>query len=112
MVNQEAIEKSSGPCIILAGAGTGKTYTIIEKIKYLIENKIYNPEKIVFITFSNEAANNLVLRMDKILGQEAKKPIIRTFHGFSADILRKFGSSIGINEKFKILDPDQAKVVL
>ncbi len=112
MANQAAIEKKDGPCIILAGAGTGKTYTIVEKIKYLIENKIYSPEKIVCITFSNEAANNLILRIDKILGQETKKPIIRTFHGFSADILRKYGEKININEKFRILDPDQAKVVL
>ncbi|MEK6850412.1 MAG: UvrD-helicase domain-containing protein, partial [Nanoarchaeota archaeon] len=74
MANQAAIEKKDGPCIILAGAGTGKTYTIVEKIKYLIENKIYSPEKIVCITFSNEAANNLILRIDKILGQNASKP--------------------------------------
>ena len=112
MVNQEAIEKSKGPCVILAGAGTGKTYTIVEKIKYIISNKIYPAEKIVCITFSNEAANNLILRTDKLLGLKEKSPIIRTFHGFSADLLRKYGSKIGISEKFKILDPDQAKVVL
>ena len=111
MTNQAAIEKTQGPCIILAGAGTGKTYTIVEKIKYLIENKIYLPEKIVCITFSNEAANNLILRIGKILGNE-KTPIIRTFHGFSSDLLRKYGDKIGISKEFKILDPDQAKVIL
>ncbi len=109
-MNSEAIKKTTGPCVILAGAGTGKTYTIVEKIKYLIENKIYPPEKIVCITFSNEAANNLSLRVSKIVGQSSA--IIRTFHGFSADLLRKYGSEIGISKEFKILDPDQAKVVL
>ena len=112
MVNKEAIEKIKGPCIILAGAGTGKTYTIVEKIKYLIEKNIYEPEKIVCITFSNEAANNLSLRVSKIIGQNEKQPIIRTFHGFSADILRKYGQRINIKTDFKILDPDQAKVIL
>lgn len=110
----DAIEKVGGPCVVLAGAGTGKTYTIVEKIKYLIEKNVYAPEKIVCITFSNEAANNLILRIDKILAEigKDKKPIIRTFHGFSADLLRKYGDRIGIDNGFKILDPQQAMVIL
>ncbi len=110
MANEEAIQKSKGPCVIVAGAGTGKTYTIVEKIKYLIEQNIYPAGKIVCITFSNEAANNLMLRVNKFLGNNS--PVIRTFHGFSADLLRKYGDKIGISKEFKILDPDQAKVVL
>lgn len=110
---EKAIQKKEGPCVILAGAGTGKTYTIVEKVKYLVENKIVNPEKIVCITFSNEAANNLILRIDKILGnQESKNIVIRTFHGFSADLLRKNGDKINIPKDFKILDPEQAMVLL
>ena len=109
----DAVQKSLGPCVILAGAGTGKTYTIVEKIKYLVENKIYKPENIVCITFSNEAANNLAVRAGKALdGFKMGKPVIRTFHGLSADILRKHGEKIGINKEFKILDPDQAKIML
>jgi len=107
------IEKKEGPCVILAGAGTGKTYTIVEKIKNLISSGIYKPERVVCITFSNEAANNLLLRIRKSLDlSPEKEPIIRTFHGFSADLLRAYGDKIGINNKFKILDPDQAKVIL
>ncbi len=112
---QQILEKTKGPCVVLAGAGTGKTHTIAEKIKYLVQNNIYKPEKIVCITFSNEAANNLLLRVEKALGiamQDEKKPIIRTFHGFSADLLREHGDKIGISKDFKILDPDQAKVIL
>ena len=108
---EEAIKKTKGPCVVLAGAGTGKTYMIVEKIKYLISNKIYPSNKIVCITFSNEAANNLLNRVRKILiGND--EPIIRTFHGFSADLLRKYGDKIGINKEFNILTPDEAKVVL
>ena len=113
MKEGDAIHKKEGPCVILAGAGTGKTYTIVEKLKYLIGEKVYSPEKVVCITFSNEAANNLILRVGKSLSLDKNDGlIIRTFHGFSADLLRRYGSKIGINEKFKILNPDEAKVVL
>ncbi|MEK6892586.1 MAG: ATP-dependent DNA helicase [Nanoarchaeota archaeon] len=104
------IEKVTGPCLILAGAGTGKTYAIVEKIKHLIKNKIYPAKRIVCITFSNEAANNLLLRVQKSL-EENEFPIVRTFHGFSADLLRKYGDKIGISKDFKILEPEQAMVV-
>ncbi len=105
------IEKVIGPCLILAGAGTGKTYAIVEKITYLIKNKIYPAKRIACITFSNEAANNLSMRVQKSLESENESPVIRTFHGFSADLLRKYGDKIGISKDFKILEPEQAMVV-
>ena len=64
------------------------------------------------ITFSNEAANNLFLRIGKVLGKIDNGIVVRTFHGFSADLLREHGEKIGIKKDFKILDPDQAKVIL
>ncbi len=110
---EEAIRKVKGPCVILAGAGTGKTYTIVEKIKYLINNNIYRPERIVCITFSNEAANNLLSRVRKNVDFKGEsEPLIKTFHSFSADLLRKHGDKIGLNKEFNILTPDEAKVVL
>lgn len=112
MKQEEIVKKVKGPCVILAGAGTGKTHTIIEKINYLITSKTYEPERIVCITFSNEAANNLLGRIRKKLPQEQNEPIVKTFHAFSADIIRLHGSKIGIDEKFGILDPDEAKIVL
>ena len=110
---REAIEKAEGPCVILAGAGTGKTYTIVEKIKHLISEGIYEPERIVCITFSNEAANNLMARVQKAHNfKEGKEPIVKTFHAFSAEILRKYGDKIGVSKEFKVLTPDDAKVIL
>ena len=107
------IEKVTGPCVILAGAGTGKTHTIVEKIKYLIAHGIYSPERVVCITFSKEAAKNLFERVQKALSlEQGKEPIIRTFHAFSAELLRKHGASIGISPEFKILDTEQAMVLL
>ena len=112
-----AIQKTQGPCVILAGAGTGKTHTIVEKIKHLIQNKICPAEKIVCITFSNEAANSILARVQKSLpeqesGNWQKRPIIKTFHAFSADLLRTDGEKIRISPKFRILTPDEAKIIL
>lgn len=108
----DAIHKERGACVILAGAGTGKTHTIVEKLKHLIKEKSYSPEKIVCITFSNEAANNLLSRVRKSIKFDGTEPVIKTFHALSADLLRKYGEKIDIPEDFKILDPDQAKIVL
>ena len=111
---QEVIKKSTGPCVILAGAGTGKTYTIVEKMKYLIENNIYAPEKIVCLTFSNEAVASLQRRITTVIPSLAPphEPVIRTFHSFCADLLRMHGSKIGIKDSFRILLPDDAKILL
>jgi len=118
--NPPYLTQIQNPCIILAGAGTGKTQAIIEKTKYLIENKIFEPEKIVCITFSNEAANSIYERIEPILPEnpnklnqhKAPEPLIKTFHAFSADLLRQHGQKIGIKEDFKILTPDDAKIVI
>ena len=104
-----SIQKTQGPCLILAGAGTGKTFTIVEKIKHLISQKIYDPEKIVCLTFSNEAANSLRSRILPHI--KDKEPIIRTFHSFCSDLLKKHGENLGIS-KFNILLPDDAKILL
>ncbi len=101
------------PEAILAGAGTGKTYTIVEKLKLLLTSKIYKPEKIVCITFSNEACESIARRVRAAIDLgDGVRPVIRTFHGFSGDLLREYGGKIGISKDFKILDPDRAKVIL
>ena len=105
------IAKTTGPCIILAGAGTGKTYSIVEKLKYIISKKIYPAEKIVCLTFSNEAVNTIRQRMLPFITND-KEPIIRTFHSFCANLLRKNGGKIGIKENFRIILPDDGKILL
>lgn len=109
-MGENAITKSTGPCIIMAGAGTGKTYTIIEKLNYLISNNVYTPERIVCLTFSNEAVASLKSRImhTNVQGE----PIIRTFHSFCADILKEHGTLIGVKPEFRILVPDEAKIML
>jgi len=95
--------------MVLAGAGTGKTTTIVKKVGYLINNNHYNPKDILCLTFSNEATNNLRLEIQKHV-KKATDVTVRTFHGFCADILKEFGHLIGIDQDFQILLPDDAKV--
>ena len=110
-IKQKAIKKTEGACLILAGTGTGKTFTIVKKIAYLIQNEIYKPSEILCLTFSNEATNNLKEEVEKEL-KKRTDITIRTFHGFSADVLREFGHMINIDPGFEILLPDDAKVFL
>ncbi|MBM3232114.1 ATP-dependent helicase [Candidatus Pacearchaeota archaeon] len=104
------LSKTQGPCAILAGAGTGKTRSIIEKLKYIINNKPFSIENVVCLTFSNEAVNNLKERIIPHL--KNKEPIIATFHSFCADILRAHGEKIKIKQNFKIITPDDGKILL
>ena len=106
----EYLKKVSGPCAVLAGAGTGKTRSIIEKLKYIINNKPIPIESVVCLTFSNEAVNNLKERIIPFLKNNG--PIISTFHSFCADILRAHGEKINIKTNFKIITPDDGKILL
>ena len=91
-IKQKAIEKVEGPCLIMAGAGTGKTFTIVRKVAHLIKNNHYKPEDILCLTFSNEATNNL---REEIISEVKNSDIkVKTFHGFCADILKEFGHLI------------------
>src|SRR3989344_5150674 len=104
------VSNTFGPCIILAGAGTGKTHSIIEKLKYIINKKIYSIDRVVCLTFSNEAVNTLRQRIMPFL--HGKDPLIKTFHSFCADLLRKYGEKIEIRSNFKIILPDDGKILL
>lgn len=107
---QKAIQKTEGPCIIKAGAGTGKTYTLIQKIKHLVESKAYEPAEILCLTFSNEATNELKNRLAEEI-KESSEVTIKTFHAFCADILKEEGQMVGIDGEFQILLPDDAKIM-
>ncbi len=108
---KKVINKTKGPCIVLAGAGTGKTSTIVEKIKNLVDNNLFKPEEILCLTFSIEATNSLKSKIRKSL-KSFKIPSIRTFHGFCADILKEDGHLLGIDNEFQILEPDDSKILI
>ncbi|MFA6420565.1 MAG: ATP-dependent helicase, partial [archaeon] len=106
-----AIEKVQGPCLIKAGAGTGKTYTLVKKIAKLVNEGLCKPEEILCLTFSNEATNNLKKSVD--VGLKTSSEItIKTFHAFCADILKEMGNKIGVSPDFDILPPEDSKILM
>jgi len=98
-------------CVILAGAGTGKSHTIKQKAKYLVEELKYSPEEILCLTFSNEATNSLKKGMQEEI-KSTQSVDVRTFHSFCADTLRERGHLVGVDEGFEILLPDDAKIFM
>lgn len=104
----EAVESSSGPLLIVAGAGTGKTTVIIEKIKYIISNNLAKPEEILALTFTEKAAQEMQERIDMALPLGYAQMDIDTFHGFCDKVLRQFSIHIGIDPNYKLLSEARA----
>ena len=100
---QKAVLNTSGPMIILAGAGSGKTRVLTYKVIYLIESEKIDPSNILMVTFTNKAANEMKERVSKLV-KTNNKPTIGTFHSLCARILRIEGKDIGFSEKFTIYD--------
>jgi DNA helicase-2/ATP-dependent DNA helicase PcrA len=84
----QAVTKTDGPMLILAGAGSGKTRVITYKIAYLLAKKLAKPEEILALTFTNKAAQEMRVRVNKLLSEEMKPPWISTFHALGARLLR------------------------
>ena len=108
---QEAVLHLGGPCLVLAGAGSGKTRVITHKIARLIEAGLA-PERIAAITFTNKAAAEMRERARQLVGPGAKKVVICTFHALGVRMLRQDGTVLGLKDKFSILDSDDIVSIL
>ena len=106
---KEAVLCTEGPLLILAGAGTGKTRVITNRIAYLIHEKNINPREILAITFTNKAANEMLKRVEKQIGMDAGGIWISTFHAACVRILRMYSHLIGYDNYFSIYDTDDQK---
>ena len=86
----EGVITTEGPCLIIAGAGSGKTKVLTHKISYLMEEKKVAPWNILAITFTNKAANEMKQRVEALVGDSSKDIWIGTFHSICVRILRRF----------------------
>ncbi len=106
---KEAVFTTEGPCLIIAGAGSGKTKVLTHKIAYLIKEKKVLPWNILAITFTNKAANEMKIRTEALLENVASDIWIGTFHSICVRMLRKFIDRIGYDTSFIIFDTSDQK---
>ncbi len=107
----EAVNHGEGPCLVLAGAGSGKTRVLTQRIIRLIDDGI-SPYNILAITFTNKAANEMRGRIEVELGSLANSIFIGTFHSFGLRILRENYTKIGYTSNITILDTDDVKSLI
>ena len=109
---KEAVVNYTGPMLILAGAGSGKTRVLTTKVAYLINEKNIYPENILAITFTNKAAKEMKERIYSIVGPNAFKIQISTFHSFGLKIIKENCKLLGYENNFTILDSDDSLSVI
>jgi len=113
-LNQEqldVVKNGDGPCLVLAGAGSGKTRTITYRVAYLLEKGV-SPENILLVTFTNKAANEMTERVQKITGLQNRLPWSGTFHHIANKILRHFSTHLGYQNNFSVLDSDDSEALI
>ncbi|BBB63982.1 ATP-dependent DNA helicase Rep [Undibacterium sp. KW1] len=105
---RNAVNYMDGPCLVLAGAGSGKTRVITQKIVNLIELHGYDPKHIAALTFTNKAALEMQERIGKLLAEprQAKQLTVSTFHSLGVKILRQEAQALGLKDRFSIMDSD------
>ena len=108
----EAVVNTEGPCLVIAGAGSGKTKVLTHKIAYLIQEKQVKPWNILAITFTNKAANEMKERISNLVGDSAQDIWMGTFHSICVRILRKFIDRIGFDSSFIIFDSSDQKTMI
>ena len=105
---KEAVIHEKGPCLVIAGAGSGKTRVLTYRIAHLIENGV-DPFSILALTFTNKAAKEMKERIENIVGTEARSLWMGTFHSIFSRILRSDGYKIGYPSNFTIYDTQDSK---
>lgn len=109
---QQAVEHTEGPLLIVAGAGTGKTTLLSERFSYLINNKFAKPNEILCLVFNEDATNSLEDKITDKLDTMYPDLWVHTFHGFCDRILRLKAIDIGLCDDYKILKENQAWIIL
>lgn len=109
---REAVLNTEGPCMIIAGAGSGKTRVLTYRITHLIKSKNVDPFNILALTFTNKAAAEMRKRIESVIGPEARNIWMGTFHSVFARILRVEADKLGYPSNFTIYDTDDSKSLI
>jgi DNA helicase-2/ATP-dependent DNA helicase PcrA len=111
-VQSAAVRHANGPCLIFAGAGSGKTRVLTHRIAYLLGDLDVEPDRILAVTFTNKAAGEMKSRLERMVGSQARDLWVGTFHSMCVRMLRRDGSRAGISSNFAIIDDaDQRALV-
>lgn len=109
----EAVKYVTGPCLVLAGAGSGKTGVICQKIAYLIQKCGYKARNIAAVTFTNKASREMKERVNKMLGKDLTRGLtVSTFHSLGLDIVRKEIKTLGYKPGFTLFDDQDTLLLL
>jgi len=111
-MQQLAVDTTEGPLLILAGAGSGKTTVLVNRVEHIISSRLATPWQVLAITFTNKAAGELRERLVSAIGDEANDIWAYTFHSCCSRILRRFGERIGYTNHFTIYDTDDSMRVM
>lgn len=107
----EVVQNGDGPCLVLAGAGSGKTRTLVYRVAYLLEKGVPS-DRILLVTFTNKAAREMLDRVEQLVGRPPKGLCGGTFHSVANLILRKNAKVLGYTSSFGILDSDDQKKLI
>jgi len=108
---REVVLAGGGPILVIAGAGTGKTRTLVYRVARRIESGI-DPSRLLLLTFTNKAAREMLRRVETLLTVDTRRLMGGTFHSVGSRLLRRFGTRIGIGSNFTILDEEDAREML
>jgi len=109
---REAVTHGTGPLLVLAGAGSGKTRVLTYRVAHLLGSGLAAPHEVTAVTFTNRAAGEMVERVERLLGRPPGATFVGTFHRWALGLLRAFPERLGLPKRFAILDSDDQRSLL
>ena len=108
---RDVVLAGGGPILVIAGAGSGKTRTLVYRVARLIESG-HDPSRILLLTFTNKAAREMLRRVEALLSIDVRRLMGGTFHSVGNRLIRRFGAGVGLAANFTILDPEDSREML